>query len=242
MKKLAVVALAAVASSAWAVPGSLTVGSSQYKGDIVWKASSSSYAVTDPKTKATKEYPLDQVAGLNIPAPNKFDNYVASGDVKELERIVKEYRMLDWDKKAARALVRAYLKSGKAEKAYETAQNIMKDDKTAAFKGDLAPAYWEALDALGRDKQLENCLRKAVSDGDRTSSAAALVMRGNLLAKSDARKALVDAYLRVALLYTERECLQPRLEALDKCVECFNKLNMNKRADDMRSLKQQLTM
>ncbi|MBP3407363.1 MAG: hypothetical protein J6N18_14810, partial [Kiritimatiellae bacterium] len=50
------------------------------------------------------------------------------------------------------------------------------------------------------------------------------------------RAALVDGYLRVALMYTDDKVAnQLRPEALAKSAQCFEKINQAGRADQMRA-------
>ena len=50
------------------------------------------------------------------------------------------------------------------------------------------------------------------------------------------RAALVDGYLRVALMYTDGKIAeQLRPEALAKSAQCFEKINQAGRADQMRA-------
>ncbi len=251
MNKLVATALAALAaSSLWAVPGTVKTATDQKSGDIQWQRSSKSYIVTFQKGKASinAEYPLAEVEKLEIEKPANFDKLVAmvSGGqgalaIAPLAEIVKTYRMLQWDKPAGRWLVEAYLAANNAQKAYDTARDIISDDVAAAWTGDLAPAYWQALLKLGKTTQLENCLQKAASSGDRVSSASALVMRGDvILATGDDkpetyRQALIDAYLRVALMYADEPCREIRALAMRKAAECFEKLGMAARAEGMRA-------
>ena len=77
--------------------------------------------------------------------------------------------------------------------------------------------------------------------GLRASSAAALVMRGDIVvtgcndAPDGLRKALVDGYLRVALMYADAECARERGEAMMKAAACFDKLGQAGRAEKLRS-------
>ena len=149
--------------------------------------------------------------------------------------------MLSWDKPAGRYLVEAYLAANNPQKAFDTAQGIIKGDSDAAWTGDLAPAYWQTLLKLGQNQRLENCLRKATSSGDRPTSAEALLMRGDMILAAGGdlpdtyRKALVDAYLRVALMYPDENCKAVRADAMQKAAGCFDKIGMASRAEQMRS-------
>ncbi len=247
MKKLALMALAAVVatSPAWAIKGTIKTDKDTKSGDITWKAGSKKYEVV-LKNNVTTEYPLADVVGLDIPKPANFDQCVQSKNIAGLKKIVEDYRMLVWDKPAGNALVKAYLtvSPAKPQEAYETARKIIADDQSAAYKGDLAPAYWQALLALGKTAQLENCLKKAASDGDRESSAQALIMRGDVIAQADTpaahRQALIDAYLRVALMYGDPECRSARVEALLRAANSFQKIGMAARGEDMKAMAQQI--
>lgn len=251
MKKLALAALAAFAvSSAWAVQGTIRTDKDTKSGDIKWQSRSKSYQLTYKKgsTNVSAEYPLSDVERLDIEKPANFDKLVelvragqGASAIGGLDGIVKTYKMLVWDKPAGRYLVEAYLAAGQAQKAYETATGIITDDKSAAYAGELAPAYWQALLKLGKNTQLENCLKKAASTGDRVSSAEALMMRGDMILANEGdtpdahRKALIDSYLRVALMYNDPPCKDTRREAMLRCASSFDKLGMAARAEGMRT-------
>ena len=251
MNKLAIAALAAVAAaSAWAIQGTIKTDKDQRSGDIKWQSRTKSYSLTYKKgnTNVSAEYPIGDVERLDIEKPAAFDKLVGlvkagqgASAIAGLSAIVKDYKMLVWDKPAGRYLVEAYLAAGQAQKAYETASGIIAEDKSAAYMGELAPAYWQSLLKLGKNQQLENCLRKATAEGDRAASAEALMMRGDMILATDGdtldahRKALTDAYLRVALLYADPACKDARREAMLRCASSFDKLGMAARAEGMRT-------
>ncbi len=252
MNKLGMAAIVALAaSSVLAVPGTIKTATGEQSGDIKWQRGSKKYILTFKaagKHSGSAEYPLADVERLDVEKPANFDKLVdmvsrgqGAAAIAPLSAIVKEYRMLQWDKPAGRWLVEAYLAANNAQKAYDTARDIINDDNEAAWSGDLAPAYWQALLKLGKYTQLENCLRKAASSGDRAASAEALVMRGDVIlanggdAPDVCRQALVDAYLRVALMYTDEPCRAARALAMQKAAACFDKLNMAARAEGMRT-------
>lgn len=252
MKKLAVSLLAvAAASSVWAIQGTLTPdGGAAVKGDIRWKAASKVYTVSAKKgaTMVESQFKPSEVAELDIPQPaglEKAIEQVQSGQgsaaIPMLSKIAAEYKMLVWDKPAARYLVDAYLAAGNASKAEEVARGIIADDKDAAFQGEFAPSYWQVLLKQGKLSQLENLLKKAASSGDRASSAAALNMRGDIIlvqggdSADTYNKALTDAYLRVALMYRDEACREQCAIALNKAAQCFDKMGQASRAEDMRA-------
>ena len=252
MNKLVLAAAVALAgTSVWAVNGTIKpVNGQALTGNITWQARTKSYNVEHKKggTMVSAVIERDNVDRLDIDKPAGFDKYVEMvqrgqgvSAVAYLSKVVAEYKMLVWDKPACRWLVEAYIDSGNAQKAYDVASGVIRDDKQSAWSGDLAPAYWQALLKLGKTTQLENCLRQAASTGDRGASAAALVMRGDMILAAEGenpdafRKALTDAYLRVALMYGDEPCRDARVSAMLKAAQCFDKLGMAARAEGMRT-------
>ena len=250
MRKPALMILAAAAATnLWALQGTLTTETETLTGEIKWQARNKQYVISVKKGKTTvdMERKLDDVTGLDIPKPEGFDNAVEQVDggqgaaaIPVLTKIVADYRMLQWDKPAGRYLAFAYLSAGNADKAYSTCQAIVSEDKKSAYSGDLAAAYWQAMLKLGKMEQLENLLKKAATSGDRASSAAALVMRGDIIvsASNDApdklKEALRAGYLRVVLMYQDAACARERGEALLKAAQCFDKLGQSARAEHLR--------
>lgn len=250
MRTSIIMVLAAFAAAAvfGDVPGSITDSKGEtHKGQVRWSARDKAYVITNKGIELTiKAADVDE---LDITKPAGYDEAVEkvnkgtpSSAIPVLEKIVKDYKRLQWDKSAGRFLAQAYIDTGKADAAEKVCSDIISMDATAAYKGDLAPAYWSALLALGKTSKLETTLDKAFKTGDRFSSGAALLVRGDMIIKDgnesvDAcRKALVDAYLRVVLLYREERLadrLQP--EALFKAARCFEKMGQSGRADQMRS-------
>lgn len=256
MRKSVLTALAALASAAvfGAITGSITTESGDVqKGTIRWSTRDRAYAVTVKGGIEIQVKPAD-VAEMSIDKPDGYDEAVAqvnkgqgAAAVPVLQKIVKEYSHLDWDKAAGRYLAEALISSGDLNKGLSACEDIIKTDGDAAFTGDLAPAYWEALLKLGRRPKLENLLQKAAKSGDRFSAGAALIKRGDIIlldgkdSADAAKKALVDGYLRVVFMYTDAE-IAPKLqpEALYKACKCFEKLGSSGRAETMRAkLKQQ---
>ena len=250
MKKLTVLLVAGVACAAafGDVPGTIktTTGETQ-KGNIRWSTREKAYVVT--KGNIELQVPEADVDILDIDKPAAFDTAVdqvqkgqGAAAIPALQKIAKEYQHLQWDKVAGRYLAEAYIAAGKSEDALKMCQSIISGEPTAAYKGELAPAYWNALLALNKTSALDAALSKAAKSGDRFSSGAALILRGDVILKAGnesndaAKKALTDGYLRVVYLYNDpgvASRLQP--EALYKAAHCFEKLGQSGRADSMRT-------
>ena len=250
MKKLLIIGLAAAAADVFAVQGTLNTATESLTGDIKWRARDKQYVVSvkKGKTMVDTERRKDDVVSLDIPKPANFDKAVqmveggsAAAAVPILQKIVDEYAMLQWDRPAGRYLAMAHLAANRAQKAYDVCQKIVAQDREAGYTGDLAAAYWQTLLKLGKDDQLEALLKKAATSGDRASSAAALVMRGDIIVAkaNDAPDALKDAlrdgYLRVVLMYKDQECARERQEAMLKAAKCFDKLGQSSRAETLRT-------
>jgi len=246
MKKLIAGIAVLTAAELFAIQGSVSTETETVSGDIKWQARAKKYVIE--KGKITKEFNLADVTGLDIPKPAGYDKAVQAVEngqgasaVAVLTKIVADYRMLQWDKPAGRYLALAHLAAGNAQKAYDVCAPIIAEDKAAAYTGDLAAAYWQSLLKLGKREQLEGLLKKAVASGSRAASAAALVMRGDIIvsASNDApeelKRALRDGYLRVVLMYQDAECVRERGEALRKAAACFDKLGQSARAENLRA-------
>ena len=247
MKKTLILSLAALAvPELFAIQGTVSTGAESFSGDVKWHARDKKYVVE--KGKITKEFKLADVTDIEVAKPAGFDKAVqmveggqGSAAVPVLSKVVSEYRMMKWDKIAGRYLALAHLAAGNAQKAYEACQPIISEDKSAAYTGDLASAYWQALLKLGKSEQLEGLLKKAASSGDRPASAAALVMRGDIIVSAsndkpeELRRALTDGYLRVVLMYQDAPCARERAEACLKAAQCFEKLGQSARAEQLRA-------
>lgn len=251
MRKLAIAALTTLtAVEIWALPGVLRTESETLKGDIKWRSRTKQYVVSVKKgtTMVDLERGLADVVSLDIPKPAGYDRAVQQVEAGQgamaiavLQKIVADYRMLSWDKPAGRYLAMAYLASGQPKKAYDVCEEIIAEDRSAAWTGDLAAAYWQSLLKLGRTEKLEGLLNRAASSGTRQASAAALVMRGDIIVSSangahdKLKEALRDGYLRVAFMYNDPECARERAEAMLKAAKCLEALGQTARAEKLKA-------
>ena len=247
MKKTLILSLAALAvPELFAIQGTVSTGAESFSGDVKWHARDKKYVVE--KGKITKEFKLADVTDIEVAKPAGFDKAVqmveggqGAAAVAPLAKIVADYRMLVWDKKAGRYLALAHIAAGNAQKACDVCAPIIAEDRAAAYSGDLAAAYWQALMKLGKTDQLEKLLKDASTKGNRQSSAAALVMRGDMIvagsndAPDELKRALRDGFMRVVLMYQDAECARERGEAMLKAAQCFDKLGQSARAENLRT-------
>ena len=253
MKKLLatliLAASATMSATAADIIGSITDAQGTHRGVIRYSMKSKTYFVQSKQGGTLLEVeisPIDMTA-MEIEPPAGWDKAVervANGQgasaIKYFDSVVKMYNHLQWDLRAARYLADAYLAMGNIDKASDSCAAVVRANPEAAFKGEFAPIYWKVLLQLGKKDMLEKLLAKAATSGDRYSSGAALIGRGDLILASgesaeSIRAALVDGYLRVALMYTDGKVAdQLRPEALAKSAQCFEKIGQAGRADQMR--------
>lgn len=242
---VAALALIAIAPSAFSdVEGKIkTTEGKIISGKIRWSQTEKEYKVTQSGANGQSlqmPVPVDKVAGLSIPRPKKLDEAIKlarSGNtaaaIPLLQPIIKEYARLKFDEEAGRYLAGCQLKSGDAKGALKTCEDIIKAKAEAAYIGELASVYWEALDRNNRSSELSRLIDKAVAEGDVSASASALIRRGDMLMKSDKPlDALKDGYARVYILYSAAKEQVP--EALFKAAQAFDKLNRSVEAEKLR--------
>jgi tetratricopeptide (TPR) repeat protein len=256
MRKTIMTVLAALAATElMAIQGTISTETDSTTGDIKWQSRAKTYMLTykKGKTDLQREYTLAEVVSLDIPKPAGYDKAVAMVEggqgaqaIGNLTKIVADYRMLVWDKPAGRYLALAYIAANQPQKAYDVCQEIIRENKEAAWSGDLAAAYWQSLLKLGKMNQLEPLLKKAATSGDRQASAAALNLRGDIIVATGngsadtLKSALRDGYLRVALMYTDADCTRERAEGMMKAAQCFEQLGQAARAERLRAQAKEL--
>jgi hypothetical protein len=153
--------------------------------------------------------------------------------IPALKKIMEDYVWLNWDMVAARHLLDAYLKSGQASKAVETANQIIGQNRAAVDNADFLTAYADAMVADNKAAGVENILTEAIKKGGRDVAAVAYVKRGNIFKKNgNVKEALVEGYLRVTEMFQEQKDAQP--EALYQAARCFEELGMGTQAERMR--------
>jgi tetratricopeptide (TPR) repeat protein len=214
------------------------VDGSVLQGKIKWLPASKKYTINDGTT--TVEVQPGDVADIRVQQPAALaqavqqvnaENYSAA--VPVLKKIMTDYTMLQWDAVAAAYLAKAYINSNNSKEALSVCKKIIDTNPKAAYSGDMAPYYWQALLDEGRDAILSKHLDDAVAMGDRDAQATALLMRGNMFSKKNEFKdALVDGYLRVVVLYRKQPAA--RAEAMYKSIDCFTQLGQSSFAEQMR--------
>lgn len=241
-------AIAMLAPSLFAqgqVPARLTLDDGRsISGKVRWMPMQKKYVLTRSMKSGqstTIELPLAKVKSVEAPQPKNLVPAIkavkagkGAAAIPVLKDIVKDYAMLRWDEPAAQYLAEAQLQTGDAAGAVKTCEALIDVKPELSYLGDLAPIYWQALLKTGKTGKLGALISKAISQGNPSVSAHALIMRGDMLMeKREALNALKDGYLRVIVLYANVKDVQP--EALFKGAKAFEALGQNANAEKLRS-------
>jgi hypothetical protein len=225
----------------------LTTDNKTVQGQIRWMSAAKKYVVLTTRANSATTIELElqpsQVAKISVPQPKELGpavQAVRSGNnvaaaIPVLEKIIRDYTMLQWDEVAARALAEAQMMNNNPAGAVKACEVVIATKPEAAYMGDLAVIYWQALLKADRSAKLSGLLDEAIKKGGREASASALILRGDMLMdKKQPRDALKDGYLRVVVLYENVRSAQP--EALFKASKAFDALQQNPNAEKMRTL------
>ena len=233
MKKTLLLLAAALASTALHadVPAVLTLKSGgQLKGMARWQPAKKQYAVTvkQGQLETLQEVPASDVADIKVQPPQTLQQAAQTRNTAALEKIMKEYTMLQFDEIAGNALAKIYLAQGKNADALRICNEVIKGNADAA-KGILAPVYWKAKMANGQGADLAPFIDEAIQKGAPDAAATALILRGD----NELQDALTEGYLRVIAFHrAQRDAVA---EALLKATETFEQLQQPQYAQKMRT-------
>ncbi len=208
-------------------------------GNVRYLSSSKMYELQIGR--ATTRVPASQVArvvlkkqpaGLDAAIQAVNRGQFASA-IAPLKRIKDDYEMFGPDVKAAQYLALAYLKMGNTAQAIRMCDDVLRSNPGAARSGAFAGIYWDALLKEKQYAKLRRILDDAVQSGSREVAAVAQVKRGDMdMDKGEAKKALVDGYLRTILLFQDVKTVQP--EALFKAIKAHEAVNEHHFAEKWR--------
>lgn len=209
-------------------------------GKIRWRGASKVYAVTDPDTGVTLEIALQEVGRMNVVKPPALDRAIAdvkggrfASAIAPLEKIVDEYRMLQHDIAAAEALAIAYNSTKRHKDTVTMIERVQEDKPPHLITRGMMKNFWQALLETEQYGRLRKDLDERVPTASRPVAAEAQNMRGDIdMKKGNPKAALIDGYLRTAVLFRDVKAVQP--EALFKAMECFEKLGQNGQKEKMR--------
>lgn len=206
-------------------------------GMTKWQPAKKQYLMTLKQGTIETQMELDpsEVADIKVAPPQNLKAAIQSKNTAQLEAIMKQYVMLQYDVVAGKYLARIYLDQNRANDALRICNAVILSNPTAGTSSDLAPIYWKSLLATGKGASLAPTLDEAIRTGSPAVAAGALVVRGDLLmADKKYKEALVDGYLRVVAFHQgQRDAMG---EALYKAIEAFEAQNQSQHAETMRNL------
>ncbi len=236
-----VVILFAAVSQSLAIQGIVvkSANNERMKGDIRWHQSKKEYLITG-KNNVTMTFKPSQVAKVIVSRPTGFDKAVKDVAAKRydaalpvLNKIMSDYKMMGWDVKATRYAAEAQLGMKNPKKAILLCEELIRNNPKAAYQGEMAEIYWQALVEGGRTATLRKVMAKVIKDGPRELVPLVQIRRADVDMKAGKyKKALVDGYLRTAVFFAEDKRYAP--EAIYKAMECFQQLNEPTNAEKMR--------
>lgn len=209
---------------------------SQITGPTRWQPAKKQYLVSVKQGTIETQMEISpaDVAKLEVAAPKELKQAIQTKNTAQLEAIMKQYVMLQYDEVAGRYLAKIYLDQNKANDALRICNAVIASNPDAGTKSDLAPMYWKAKLAAGKGADLGPTLDAAIREAPPSIAAGALLVRGDLLkADNKLKEALADGYLRVIVFYRQQADAMP--EALYKAAETFEALQQVQYADKMRN-------
>lgn len=234
------VMLFTVVSQSFAIKGVIVKSpdNKRMRGDIRWSQSKKEYIIT--ANDVTMTLKPSQVSKVIVPMPAGFDKAVKNVAAKRydaalpvLNKIMTDYKMMDWDVKATRYAAEAHLGMKNAKKAILLCEQLIRNNPQAAYQGEIAEIYWQALVEGDRTATLRKVMAKVIKNGPRELVPLVQIRRADVDMKAGKYKeALVDGYLRTAVFFAEDKRYAP--EALYKAMECFQQLNEPTNAEKMR--------
>lgn len=233
----------ALASSVQAETAILLKNNRKLTGKLLeWRESTQEYVLTTAET--TIPIPLAQVARVVVDKPADFDKAVAQVKARQfdqaipaLEKIVRQYKRMNWDAEAARILAEACLESNNPKKAVSAMESLLAVVPRDQVSGTLQMTYWKALLASGATEQLQKELDKVIGTGAPELVAVAYVVRGNMYIKMGEEDSALSDFLKVTTLFQNQKEVQP--EALFRAADLLDKSRDPRGADLRQKLKKE---
>jgi len=161
----------------------------------------------------------------------KRGKYAAA--IAPLKKIMTDYEMFGPDVTAAQYLAQAYLGMGRPADASRVCKDVLASNPNAISDPEFAGIYWDSLLQEKKYATLKRVLDDVAQTGSHEIAAVALVKRGDvLLAQGDAKKALLDGYLRTILMFQDVKDIQP--EALYKAMKAHQAIGEHPYAEKWR--------
>ncbi|MBL7076583.1 MAG: hypothetical protein ISS31_03835 [Kiritimatiellae bacterium] len=209
-------------------------------GKVKWLATTKKYSIMPEGSPV--EYKLDpsDVADIRVAKPAELDAAVKqvvagryASALPVLEKIMKDYTMLQYDVVAAQYLAQAYLKTKDPRKAVSMCDRVAGSNPQALENPGFAGIYWQGLLETEQYMKLDKALAVAIKGESRELAAVAQLRRGDIAKqKGNLDDALIDGYLRTVIFFQGIKTVQP--EALYKAAKCFEEKGQHSYAEKMR--------
>ena len=233
------IVLAGTISASAGVPGAIyKTDGTIMKGTLQWFSATQEFDLS--RDGINLKIPMSEIRRVVVAKPSNFDAAAKAvrggsyaGAIRPLEQIVQNYEMMDWDIKAASLLARAYLGMNQYPQAKTMCEKIIRVNPDVDKSGEFNRVYWAVLEKMKLEAKLTSVLTDAIRTGGREVAAVAQMKRADIeLSKGNVKKALVDGYLRTAILFKDIKGIQP--EALLKSANCFQQIGRQSEAERMR--------
>jgi TolA-binding protein len=235
--KLAISALLLIVSAAWLCAAPYVILSNGQRRDGVdIRVMSNGDVMLTLADGNQFTFTADQVERAVADKPPYFDQAVAAlragrADiaVQGFEKVLAEYKGLDWDVRAMPLLAQAYIAKedyAKAERAFE---NLFKANPRVKDNSELVISYAKVLLKAGKTAKLEQQLKQMIASGDQQAAGYAQLMRGNIEMENQNYKEAAKDFLRTVYFFRNQSDLMP--EATFNLAESLDKLR-DKRAKE----------
>ncbi len=210
------------------------------KGMVKWQGTTKQYVIQPAGSPVQYKLAPSDVADIQVAKPAALDGaikQVQSGRyaaaLPVLEKIMKDYTMLQYDVIAAQYLAQAYIKTKDARKAVSMCDRVAGSNPQALEDPGFAGIYWQGLLETEQYLKLDKALSIAIKGESRELAAVAQLRRGDIAKqKGNLDDALIDGYLRTAIFFRGIRSVQP--EALYKAAKCFEEKGQHSYAEKMR--------
>jgi len=173
--------------------------------------------------RAVADRPAEMDAALAAVKAQKYDEAI-----KLFDKIVRDFRFLNWDVEAQKELAKAYLAKKDGEHAVEAFKKLFQMSPEEKANVDTQWLSRRAMLAAKQYATLAKELDAVVAAGARTDAAKAQNMRGDIqLAQNNLEAALLD-YLRTATLFADVADAQVQGEACFKAAQVLEQLRDNR--------------
>ena len=209
-------------------------------GLVKWQATTKQYVIQPKGSPVQYKLAPSDVADIQVAKPAELDmaiKQVRSGRYAQalpvLEKIMKDYAMLQHDVAAAQYLAQSYLKTKDPRKAVAMCDRVTSSNPKALENEQFAGIYWQGLLETEQYIKLSKALTIAIKGGSRQLAAVAQIKRGDIAKqKGNLDDALIDGYLRTVVFFQGVKSVQA--EALYKAAKCFEEKGQHSYAEKMR--------